>query len=512
MPETIRASFARAEKARTTPIENIMPLMKRDLGKIHVEKDGKISSCLAFPIFANFYVTVGHMIPDKGDFCVTIIHESSLTPTVSKQKMSQNHVYRFPKKDLVLLNIPSAVPRKGYCDFLLGREVALGEQTVELISYDLDTAQRYTSLTRMTPGWSMLSSTVRTDKVVLTKPYKYDCPTGTRYGMCGSLIVDHSKAIIYGFHVAGNGKIGLCDTLTRESVEEALRAFTGFIPVNQGELQLGSHSLEKGLGMVEIETGDKSIDKIVEEHNCIVEGIIPGASATFKSPYREHPYYKEVVQEFGPELAAPPQKINDPYHKRKALTKLTSPNQEFSLDEVEFAANDYVKDILNKIDTYTRYEKQELSRILTVQEALDGIGEKSLGGIDNSTSVGFPYKGKKMDYLERDPMDINLPLTPRELKFAYNTDIEAEMNKMIQTYKQEKSCRPLFKCSMKTNELLPKHKFKARVFMGSNFPFLLVCRRYLAPYVRMVSRNRFLFESAKGINMDSVEAEELYNS
>jgi hypothetical protein len=509
IPESIRSTFTRAEKARTTPIDNILPSMKRDLGTIKVEYDGIEHKCLTFPIYGNFYVTVGHLIPKNKDFCVTIIHESSQTPTISKQKMNDAHVYRFPNKDLVLLQIPSAVPRKGYCDYLLGNETSLGTQAVTLVSLDIPTSQRYTSSTRLEPGWSTFSSNVKTDKVTLYKPYQYLCPGGTKGGMCGSLIVDFSKSIIYGFHVAGNTKIGLCNTLTRKEVLSAMETFNGFIPVNQGNLQLGSHSIEKGLGMVELVTGDESVDKPVSEHNCLVEGILPGASATFKSPYREHPYYNDIVENFGIETCAPPQKVNDPFHKRKALTKLTTPNQEFSLDEVEYAANDYISDILDKVDTYSYKEIKEISRILTLQEALDGIGEKSLGGIDNSTSVGFPFRGKKMDFLERDPMDINLPITPRELRESFGFNIENEVLKMIEIYKQDKSCRPLFKCSMKTNELVPKHKFKARVFMGSNFPFLLVCRMYLAPFIRMASRNKFLFESAKGINMDSIEAEEL---
>lgn len=510
LPENIRASFARAEKARTTPIDNIMPHMKRDLGVITVKTGSRIAKCLAFPVHANFYLTAGHIIPDE-DCEITIVHENALNPTVSKQLISRSHVKRFDGKDLVLVQVPSAIPRRGYLEFLNGKDQYLGSQAVHLVSMSVNGGTRYTSATRINPGWSMLRSTVSTDKVTLQKPYQYLCPMGTEDGMCGSLIVDYSKSLIYGFHVAGNGDYGLCSTISREMIIEALDSFKGFIPANRGELDLGSQNLERGLGFAELQVGDETVDQAVEDHNCIIEGVLPQGSASFKDPYMKHPYYKDVVEEFGETTSAPPQDVNHPFHKRKALTKLTSPNQEFSLDEVEFARLDYVDPILAKIRQMPASKVCDLKRPLSIQEALDGISEKSLGGIDNSTSVGFPYKGKKMNYLARDPLDVNLPRTPRELVPYNGVEIKEEVAKMIDIYRSGKTCRPLFKCSMKTNELLPKHKFKARVFMGSNFPFLLVCRMYLAPFIRLASREKYLFESAKGINMDSQEAEDLYN-
>lgn len=511
LPENVRNAFVRAEKARTTPIDNILPHMKRDLGTITVTQGKSIKQCLAFPIESNFYVTVGHIIPKEGDFEIFISHENALTPTVAKQKLSPAHVYRFPKKDLVLIQVPSAVPRRGYKDYLLGRECPLGSQAVSLVSMRMDDKVRYISATRMEPGWSMFSSSVSTDLVTLHKPYKYNAPQGTFDGMCGSLIVDFSKAIIYGFHVAGNGKVGLCDTLTQEDVQLALTSFRGFMPANRGDLQLGSNSLEKGLGFVTLKIGDETFDKPPEDHNCVTEGVLEGASATFKNPYLKHPFKEAIVEEFGPPKFCPPQDINSHFHKRKALTKLTTPNQEFSLGELEFAARDYRDPILSMVNRLPDARKREVSRVLPLQEALDGISEKALNGIDNSTSVGFPYRGKKKNFLERDPLDPTIPMMPRQLVDYGGVTVTEEMDEMLSRYKCGQSCRTLFKCSMKTDELLPNTKVKARIVMGCNFPFLLLCRQYLSPIIRLMSENKLLFESAKGINMDSVEAEELHD-
>jgi hypothetical protein len=500
LPEYVKDAFVRANKAKTTTIDNILPHMKKDLGVITIRDGDKVSQCLAFPIESNFYVTVGHIIPEK-DFVIEIFHENGLTPTVAKQKLSSNHVYRFPKKDLVLIQIPSAVPRRGYKDFLLGRDTTLGNQVVNIVTMDLSDMRRSVSATRMEPGWSMMSATVRTDKVVLHKPYRYNCNLGTKDGMCGSLIVDFDKAIIYGFHVAGNGVTGLCNTLTIDEIDEAMKLFKGFIPLNQGDLQVGSNSLKKELGMIEMEIKDPDHDKPIEDHNCITEGVL-GDSATFRHPYVRHPFKEAIVSEFGEPKFGPPQKINSHFHKRKALTKLTNPNQEFSLDELEFAAEDYIKPIREMIHKMPKDKRVELGRILTLQETLDGTGEQGLGGIDNSTSSGFLFKGKKKSFLERDPLDPDIPLAPRQLVENNGVSIVEEMQEMKGRYLAGMTCRALFKCSVKVNELLSVTKLKARVFMGCNFPFLLLCRQHLAPVIRLMSKNKFLFESANCIRKD----------
>lgn len=510
LPENLRNAFARHEKARTTPVDNILPHIKRDLGTLIVKSASRETMVLTFPIEANFYITAGHAIPKDGEFEVTIIHENALTPTVAKQRLSSAHVYRFPDKDLVLLQIPSAVPRRGYRDYLLAKPASLPSTPVNIVSMRLEDKTRYVSATLLSPGWSMLSPRVSTDLVTLYKPYKYEAPQGTHDGMCGSVIVDFSKAIIYGFHVAGNGRVGLCDTITGQEIDVALSRFRGFVPVNQGDLQMGSHALSRELGFVTLEVGDPALDKPPSEHNCLTEGVIPGQGAKFIDPYVRHPFKDSIVGEFGPPTHFPPFKPNAPEHKRKALSRLTTPNQEFTLDELEFAAHDYLEPIVSCIKRMSPDKREELARPLTLAEALDGTGERALGGIDNSTSVGFPFRGKKKTFLERDVLDPTLPAIPRKLTPVGGVSIEDEMQEMLVRYRSGISCRPLFKCSMKTDELLPTDSKKARVFMGSNFPFLLLCRQYLAPVVRMAAHHRFMFESAKGINMDSIECEDLF--
>jgi len=74
----------------------------------------------------------------------------------------------------------------------------------------------------------------------------------------------------------------------------------------------------------------------------------------------------------------------------------------------------------------------------------------------------------------RDECDPSIPCTPRELVIYEGCDIIEEMEEMVNRYRSGITARPIFKCSMKTNELLSVEKKKARVFMGCNFAFLLL--------------------------------------
>jgi hypothetical protein len=511
LSETVVAEFKRAEAARTTPVDQIMPHIRKDIGILTVEVSGNKNRCLCFPMKGNMFLTVGHILPNEGEFIVEVTHESGYTPTVAKQKISNNFIYRFPGKDLALFYVPSAVPRKGYTEFLLGEEAPFKDRPIRFVTRDLFTNTSYVYSGIISPAWSMLSSSVSTDRVKLTRPYKYDLPVATSNGMCTSVIVDFEKSIIYGFHVAGKGKTGLCSVLSASDVKKAIDSFTSFIPHDAGELMMGNNVISNGLGFIEYEDKDESVNKPINDHNLLAFGVLAGASATFKCPYVKSPFLKEIVEEFGPALHGPPQGINDDFHKRKALTKLSTPNQEFSLDEVKFVVDDYKIPILSLIESMDLKDEVSFSEPLTLQQALDGIGESGLGGLDNTTSCGFPFKGKKKDFLVRDYFDPNIPLTPRVLREYNGVNIIDVMEKMRETYLTGKSCMPLFKCSMKSNELLPINKYKARVFMGCNFPFLLLCRQYFAPFIRLLARNQYLFEAAVGINMDSIEAERLCN-
>lgn len=510
LPEQAVANLKRHEVARTTTNLQMTSLVKRDLSKITVTVDGISNSCLCFPIKGNMYVTVGHILPVKGEFEVEIRNVTGPTPVAAKQKMSHHHVWRLEGKDLALLHIPSSMPRKSYYEYLVGDTPKFQSRPVLFITMDLQTMDRDMFQSSMRPGWSTLSSSVRTDKVTLLRPYSYHLPVSTKSGMCGSVVVDCETSAIYGFHVAGKTTTGLCSLLTASDVDAALKQFKGFLPLSAGTPMLGDEPLTSDLGFISNVDRDESINLEVEEHNLRFIGHIPTGGATTKHPFRKSPYLADIIEEFGEPQFGPPQGLNDTFHKRKALTKLASPNQEFSLDEVEFAVEDYKKPIMDLIDSLPIKQREELARPLSISEALDGISESGLTGLDNSTAAGYPFGGKKKDYLVRDDFDPVIPKCPRELKPFKGIDIEQEMEKMRDKYLSEVSCMPLFKCAMKSNELLPKNKYKARVFMGCNFPFLLLCRQYFAPFVRLVTRNRFLFECGVGINMDSVEAEDLF--
>lgn len=509
-PEVLVSSTKLSETSRTTTVEQLTPHVKKDLGVLTVFAKGKTDMCLVFPIKGNMFMTVNHMLPEEGDVDLMIEHEDGAVKTVARQKICQHHISRNKDKDMAIFYVPSAVPRKEYLRYFPGDVVYHTSVAVSLITKDLFTKRATATSTRLTRKFGYGQNYIRTDKANLYCPYQYLLDTDTQNGMCMSVIMDYERSIIYGFHVAGNGKTGLMTMLSNKEINSMIDKLDVFPAVSRGELYMGNNVLSHGLGFIEAESTDESVNLPIENHNLQLLGVLAGAGATFKDPFKKSMFYKDIVQEFGLPNYAPPQEINSVFHKRKALSKLAQPCQQFDLRSVERASQDYLAPILTLIDNLPSSVRAEIALPLNISQALDGIGITSLGGLNNSTSNGFPFRGKKRDFLARDDFDINIAKYPRELVTKDGVDIQEIMELFKDKYLNGESSGMVFKCSMKCNELLSIKKVKARVFMGCNFPFLLLCRMYFKPFMQLISANQHLFEAACGTDMNSIQAEEMY--
>lgn len=510
LPEQMVSSTKLSETARTSTVEQLTPHIKKDLGVLTVYHKGKIDMSLVFPIKGNMFMTVNHMLPEDGDVELMIEHEDGAVKTVARQTICQHHISRNKDKDMAIFYVPSAVPRKEYLRYFPGDVVYHTSLPVSFITKDILTKRAVSTSTRLIRKFGYGQNYVRTDKANLYCPYQYLLDFDTRSGMCMSVIMDYERSIIHGFHVAGNGKTGLMTMISHKEITAMIGKLDVFPAVSRGELYMGSNVLSHGLGFVEAESTDDSVNLPVAAHNLQLLGVLAGAGATFKDPFKKSKFYKDIVEEFGAPTHGPPQEINSVFHKRKALSKLAQPCQQFDLRSVERASKDYLDPIISLIDNMPIEVRKQIAMPLNVSQALDGIGITSLGGLNNATSNGFPFKGKKRDFLARDEFDINIAKYPRELVTKDGVDIQEVMELFKSKYLNGESSGMIFKCSMKCNELLPVKKVKARVFMGCNFPFLLLCRMYFKPFMQLVSENQHLFEAACGTDMNSIQAEEMY--
>lgn len=144
---------------------------------------------------------------------------------------------------------------------------------------------------------------------------------------------------------------------------------------------------------------------------------------------------------------------------------------------------------------------------LNDEETVNGIpGVRFIDKMKRDTSMGFPWKKSKRNFL------VEMSDTSRfQDGVEFTDEIMQEVRKIEETYKQGKTCSPVFAACLKDEAVtFKKMKMKkTRVFLNAPLPFSFVVRKNLLPFVRVFQSNPLLFEAAVGINHNSKQWEEL---
>jgi hypothetical protein len=185
---------------------------------------------------------------------------------------------------------------------------------------------------------------------------------------------------------------------------------------------------------------------------------------------------------------------------QQALAKLVTPSANIDSHLVDEVAGRFLHDILSGLPS------SELSLItpMCLDDAINGVdGVQYLDGIKRGTSAGYPWRHSKrplLRYIDGDRVTVTQGVLDRI------QDIESK-------YMSGHRYRPIFIATLK-DEALPIEKVKAgktRVFAAAPLDFLLVTRKLLLPFIRVMQRNKLLFETAIGCQAQSKEWEILYN-
>lgn len=329
-------------------------------------------------------------------------------------------------------------------------------------------------------------------------------------GLCGGLIVDADKGIIYGFHVAGlqNSFRGWSTGVLQSHIKTALAELKLSSPTlvvhSAGDIQVNKYdqpySLVNQKPLYTREDGTQN-ETVVSYIGTVHKEGAPLESRA-RTPYIPTPF-KGVAENLGERKHKPPKKPNDVARGMKTLNKLTNPVQHYEGNILKRAVDDFQRQTLRAISSDP--EAHTILRMYTQEEALDGIGAFGLGGMPNDTSAGFPINKSKKSCLVRDPMDESLPKIPRE--FNDNYDIQSEIDYTMNCWRNGQRSEPIFKASSKVNELLPDAKAdeKPRKFYGSPMANFVASRQVLAGVPRIMRKHWKEMECLVGINPLSTE-------
>jgi hypothetical protein len=451
----------------------------------------------ALCIGGHLYVTTNHCLPKDDYFTLQVIQENPVEGCNGNVifKVAQNRLFRCPKEELVFFEINHMPVRRD-----LRKLIPLYGSRINgpgvMITRQADGSNEYSHSVRSTLVTDKFVDQFNMNMDLIVSQFEND----TKVGMCGSPVVVQMPhgTVLCGVHVlGGQDKMGVCVYLHKEILSSAETFFS--VPIiDSVSPDLHDYQLNKLINQ-------KCVARFIDKGSVEVYGSLTGFKAEPKSSAirtKMNPYLvsKGWKNDYGP---AP---LKGYMPLRHALLPMVKKDFIFKEDVLHKCAEHFLNEILSGLPSD---QKVELQNPYSLKVAVNGMpGLKYVDSMNFSTSAGFPYNKSKTNYITRLPSD-DVWQHPVKLDEVITNDVQKIWDRMT-------SCQRsgiVFMQHLK-DEVLPLRKVeakKARVFMGGPFGWSVAVRMALLPFIRIMQKNKYLFECAPGMNATSIEWTRLHH-
>ncbi len=457
----------------------------------------RVSNSRGICISGRTYVANSHSLPGES---------FELTVTFSSQKdgvnknitffITPNQYFRNVERDLIYLELP-VPPKKNIMDFFpkdsyrgrfdgfyLGRmkDGSLYKNPVIAPVFMEKVRHSETSVAIVSPMWKG----------------KYATPTVA--GDCGSILISMTSMgpMILGIHVLGssanNSLTGFAIALSDNDIKPMAELAISNSPPT---LQVGDYKQEL------VELNKKSPVRYIENGTLEVYGSLNGFRGRMKSRVCKT-FISDIAVEKGyiRKTAAPMMNSWIPW--RKALLDMTRPVTLMNNGILAICGESFLQDILKGLS------QNDLSELIIYDNvtALNGCpGLAYVDKLNRNTSAGFPFRKSKKFFLEAIEGEGEL-----QHPVAATSEIMNEVDSIITKYENNTTYQPVFTASLKDEPTSLKKcaEGKTRVFCGAPMPWSIVVRKYLLSTIRVIQKNRFLFEAGPGTIAQSTEWDDIY--
>lgn len=318
-------------------------------------------------------------------------------------------------------------------------------------------------------------------------------------GMCGTpMISDRKGSRITGIHVGGitGTPHGCIHGFNITDMSNALTYFTGmYSTVVTPEIKECVTTHKGKSFMMQGPPNNKSplmfmpIGSSIRFHGMCTGKVTP--MSTVRTTLMSHSI-SEIFQV--PNIWGGPTIRPSYWPYQKCLSNLCRPCDPFEPALVERSAEDYIRPLLQNVDNDWK------SSPLTEEENLNGIpGKKFIDALVLKTSAGYPYTGKKRQFVE----DVEA-VGSRTLTIEARESVAQVENKLAAC---ERSCMIAKACTK--DEVLPSEKKKCRIFYACPFELVYLARKYYLPVLRFLQMHPALTECAVGANCFGTDWQDL---
>jgi hypothetical protein len=459
---------------------------------------GKCLGIGAVFVRGHFCLVNNHAFPDdSSDYEVTIIQSTvsqGLTNNMKVRVMARD-IVRVVENDLCLLEIRSIPPFKDITKFwnldfiqvtkaFVVRRLAHGECETQDV-FNVSTCEKF-------PIEALDIS---------PRVYCGRGPRDTRAGDCGGLaIADTPRGpVLLGIHTLGYGNQCGFLYVSKEILEELItnqKRLTGLSVEVQGggapRLECGTYS--KMLSVPH----HKSVTRYLETGVANVYGSFAGFRPKPKSKVCQTPLVDVMCDHFDytVKYGQPVMSGWEPW--RKNIVEMIKPNVTHDRLVLQHCVKQYTKDILVGLPEGWESELVFLSHRASVN-GLPGV--KFVDRLNTNTSMGFPWSCTKKKFLIPDTDEFY----PEGVNFT--PEIWERVEEIERLYSEGKRAFPVYTGHLKdeATSFVKIENKKTRLFTGAPVDWSLVVRSRLLSFVRVLQKNKFVFEAGPGTVCQSSE-------
>jgi len=483
-----------SEKSRTITTENLTKLIGNKLMIVQKE-NGRF--CNVVPLRSNVLLLPNHMVTSKTQY-VTLTKLGG--HMFKNMPLDSNVAKRIPGTDLAVWYCPGA---------------GLHRDIIDYYPKDIDEGKKLECFTLFNnkgrieqyPNMTATRRTVITTEGGMFNGLRYRFPVETEGGMCMSALIGNVKGqpFIAGHHLGGIGHTGAAGVVTRKQILDTISELdkSPGILVSHSAVPLETKSM--GIEFGPLRAPHEKCP--TNELECDAKVRIHGGHSLVTATKRSSGVVTSLISKNVSEIMGiekihdKPPNMGNIKHKRVDLDGKVDTATKFDSQLLQKSAVDYSL----QLEAIPKSELVQVGKISDDVNLAGYDGALGFNAMNFATSVGFPGKGPKTQYVVKSERDVEGISCPRDV----DPMILNEVAKMEKCLLAGESVNAIFKASLK-DEPTKMTKDKVRVFAAANFPFTFLVRKYFLSLAALVQRNRIPTECAVGVVVQSPEWTELY--